>query len=60
MNPFKNLLALLLMLGKQYDALAVDYVSFTLLAIQSLEFEPVSGTHELNTILYQFSLKPTP
>ena len=39
------------MLGKKDNPFAVQHIYLVLLTIRSLEFEPVSGTHELDTVL---------
>ena len=41
-----------IMLGKKNNAIAIQYIGYTLFAIRGLEFEPVSGTHELNALLF--------
>lgn len=48
------------MLGKNNHTLAVEHIGYALFAIRSLELEPVSRTHELNPLLFQLTLKPTP
>lgn len=47
-------------LGKKNDAIAIQNISNTLFAVRSLKFEPVSGTHELNALMFQLAFKPTP
>ena len=49
-----------IMFGKNNNALAIEHICLALLAIRSLEFEPVSGTHELDSFLFELTLKPTP
>lgn len=39
------------MLGNNSHAFAIENIGYALFAIRSLEFEPVSGTHELNAHL---------
>lgn len=48
------------MLGKNNHTLAVEHIGYALFAIRSLELEQVSRTHELNPLLFQLTLKPTP
>lgn len=49
-----------IMLGKKNYPITIQYIGNTLFAIRGLEFEPASGTHELNTFLLQLTFKPTP
>lgn len=49
-----------IMLGKKNNAFAVEHIGLSLLAVRSLKFEPESGTHELNALPIQLTLKPTP
>ena len=39
------------MLGEKDNTFAIQYIYLVLLTIRSLEFELVSGTHELDTVL---------
>lgn len=42
------------------DAIAIQDIGNTPLAVRSLKFEPVGGTHELKVLLFQLTFKPTP
>lgn len=48
------------MFGKKNYPFTIQHIGDALFAVRSLKFEPVSGTHELNAILLQFTFKPTP
>ena len=45
-----------IMFGKKDNAIAIQKICLALFSIRSLEFEPVSGTHELNAVLCNFRL----
>lgn len=49
-----------IMLGEKNHALAIEYIGYSLFSIRGLEFEPASGTHELNVPLLQLPIEPTP
>lgn len=49
-----------IMLGKKNYPITIQYIGNTLFAIRGLEFEPASGTHELNALLMQLTFKPAP
>ena len=49
-----------IMRGKNLIPVPIQHIGFALLAVRSLEFEPVSGTHELNALLFQLTFEPTP
>ena len=39
---------------------AIEHICDSLFAVRSLEFEPVSGTHEFNPVLFELSFEPAP
>lgn len=52
--------SMLLGLCLENHALAIEHIGNSLFSIRSLEFEPVSVTHELNALPFQLPFESTP
>ena len=48
------------MLGEKNHVLAIEHIGYSFFSIRTLEFQPVSVTHELNVLLFQIPFEPTP